>query len=152
MKLIISTILLLSLFSCAFAQAARKIDEFGKIYCDDFLARKDDFAFLLYGEPTSIGYILVYEGKYNLRKNETQTQVVLPLIGEAKAYINTMKKRFKVSGFPLERLIFVNAGFRENFTLEFWIVPLGAKPPMPTPKLKKMKHRKGKAGDFCGNL
>jgi hypothetical protein len=44
---------------------------------------------------------------------------------------------------------FVVAGFRENFTVEFWIVPNGVTPPEPSPTLTKMKYRKGIPAKFC---
>lgn len=155
MKWLTSTILLLSLFSYAFAQEARKIEEFGNLGCDDFLTRKDNFIYYLNLEPNAIGYIFVYEGKlqeFDYSKEKVQTYYVLPRVGEARRYLVGMKDRFEMGRFPLERLVFANAGFREKFTVEFWIKPSDASPPKPTPTLTKIKYRKGKPKNFCGEF
>jgi hypothetical protein len=152
MKLIASIILFLSLFSCVFAQEARKVNEFGTPTCEDFLLRKDYFVIELANNPSSIGYILVYEGKVaetDYSGKEPRTYYVLPHYGEANAYIKLMKLGFKHSQFPLERLVFVKAGFREKLGFEFWLVPRNTTPPKPTPTLKKIKYRKGKANRVC---
>ncbi|HQU84444.1 MAG TPA: hypothetical protein PKY59_15005, partial [Pyrinomonadaceae bacterium] len=71
-------------------------------------------------------------------------------IGSAKAKIESMKKYISnVKKLSLENFSFIEAGFRENSTIVFWNVPKGAEPPKPTPTLKKMKYRKGKAKGFC---
>jgi hypothetical protein len=43
MRLISLTVLLLSLLSFAFAQQARKTQEFGNVTCDDLRSRVDNF-------------------------------------------------------------------------------------------------------------
>ncbi len=52
---------------------------------------------------------------------------------------------------PSEKIVFIEAGFREKLTIEFWLVPLGAEPPKPNPTLKKMKYQKGKPLDLCSS-
>ena len=75
--------------------------------------------------------------------------LIFPTLGSAKAKINSIKKSLLFVKMPLDRFKFIDAGFREELTVEFWLVPLGAKPPVPTPTLTKMKYRKGKAWTYC---
>lgn len=129
-------------------EEARKIDEFESIQCDDYLARMDAFQNQLKDDPTAKGYILIYEGKI-VKYNKGKIHFVLPHLGEAKSYERTMIRRMAFRRFDKERIVFVEAGFRENLMVEFWLVPQGAKSPNPTPTLKKMKYQKGKPIDFC---
>ncbi|MEK7725499.1 MAG: hypothetical protein AAB336_14190 [Acidobacteriota bacterium] len=153
MKLIASTILLLSLFSCAFAQEARKIDEFGNISCDELLTKRDGFLNELNASPDLSGYMLIYVGKLKQYNDKRKKEYyVLPHSRDAKEFIFALRKVFSFRNFPLDRIVFVNAGFRGNFTIEFWTVPDGVTPPKPTPTLTKMKYRKGKPRIFCGEF
>jgi len=45
--------------------------------------------------------------------------------------------------FPMEKWLFINGGFRENFEVEFWLIPNGAAFPKPTATLETMTYRKG---------
>lgn len=133
-----------------FSQEARKIDEFGSVSCDEYLNRMDNFQIELSNEPTAKGYILIYEGNLT-RYKKGKTYLVLPHFNEAESYKRTIIRRMAFRGFGKEKIVFVKAGFREKLTVEFWLVPLGAEPPKPTPSLKKMKYQKGKPLDFCGD-
>lgn len=150
MKRLIPTSLFPLVFCISvFSQEAKQFDEFGDLYCDDYLARMDYPRNEVKNNPSSTMYVLVYEGKE--RKNDKLT---LPAFGQARARIHSMKeliKRFWTNGeeVPVGRFKFVHAGFRENFTVEFWLIPKGATPPKPTPTLTKMKYRRGKATGFC---
>ena len=129
---------------------ARKIDEFENISCDEYLMRIDAAMVEAHNNPSSTVYVLIYEGKelkYNSRKKKTES--VLPNFGSAKAKIRSIEKYLSIRKFPAERFEFVKAGFRENLTVEIWLVPAGATLPKPTPTLTKMKYRKGKATGFC---
>lgn len=44
------------------------VDEFGKMYCDEFLARTDNFAIQLRAQPSSIGYFVISGDKKYLRE------------------------------------------------------------------------------------
>lgn len=152
MKIIGFILSILILCSSVFAQEAQKMDEVGDINCEDYLARINNFNLSLRNDPTSKVYILIYEGKerrYNSQKGKTEP--VLPAYGSAKARIRSIKQYFKTYKQEnlLERIVFVEAGFREEFTFEFWQVPAGATPPNPTPTLTKIKYRKGKPKVFC---
>lgn len=132
--------------------AARKIDVFINATCEEYLARADAMYSVQTNNPNSKIYVFVYEGKQNkpvYKNGNTTSKSVLPPIGLATAVIQSMKARIQIRKFPLENYVFVNGGFREDFTVETWLVPPGAEPPKPTPTLKKMKYRKGKSKGFC---
>lgn len=134
----------------AFSQEAQKFDEFENINCEEYLLRMDNAFTHAHNDPTLMIYVLIYEGKearFNDRKNETE--IVLPPFGSAKAKITSMKNYLRFRRFPGKRFSFVKAGFRENASVEIWTVPSGAAAPKPTPTLKKMRYRKGKAVGFC---
>lgn len=152
MKIIWLTFFILIFVFSTFAQEAQKFDEIGDTSCEDYLNRMAEVVAILRFDQTTKVYLLIYEGKeqrYNARKDKSE--ILLPAYGSAKARIRSIKKLFKVHQQEslLERIVFVEAGFREEFTVEFWQVPLGAQPPKPTPTLTKMKYRKGKPKEFC---
>lgn len=149
-KIFITITFLLVVVASAFAQTeeAVKVDEFENPMCEDYLARMDSFQVQLHNVPNSKGYILIYEGKLTARK-KGKTYYVSPHVGEAKSYKQTIIRRLALRGFDKEKIVFVEAGFREHLTLEFWIVPIGAEPPEARPTLKKIKYQKGKTINFC---
>lgn len=141
MKLVGLIILILSLYSCVFAQEAQKIDDFENLICDDYLTRMHRVIDEIDDVSNSKIYFLVYEGK---------EFGFYPRQGLAKAKIESIKELItKVRQMTLDKFIFVNAGFRENAKTEIWLVPTGATPPKPTPTVKKMKYRKGRAKGYC---
>ena len=151
MKQIIS-ILLVTLIFCisAFSQEAVKMQEFEDTVCEDFLSRMDGVIAESQNNPSATIYVFVYEGrelKYNNRKNKMEK--VLPAFGSAKVKINSMKIFIERRGISIETFTFIEAGFRENLTVEMWVVPNGATPPKPSPTLEKIRYRKGKAIGFC---
>ena len=154
-KLFIGLICFIATASSAFAQApeAIKIDEFGSVQCEDYLARMDYLISEANNNPSSRVFVLVYEGKtqrYKYRNGIDFTiESVLPQYGLASARIRSMKKYLPLRGVSTERFVFIKAGFRENFTVEIWGVPAGSIEPEPTPTLAKMKYRKGKPAGFC---
>ncbi|HEX2640652.1 MAG TPA: hypothetical protein VHL50_08780 [Pyrinomonadaceae bacterium] len=139
----------------AFGQASRaeQIDAFGNIPCDEYLARAERMMTEQANNPDAQIYVFVYEGKekraaYKNGKFAGSTYV-LPSPGLAKARIESMRKLLKSYKRPLENYVFVNGGFREEFTVEIWLVPAGAEPPKAAPSLEKMNYRKGRAYGFC---
>lgn len=138
----------------AFSQEAEKIDEFGNIYCDDYLARMDSVFNVLKDNPNSKIYVLVYEGRLKKAISDNKYNIigyryVLPRFGEAKTRIKTIKKRIALYKQPSENFIFIEGGLREKFTVEFWLVRNDSIPPKPMPTLKKMKYQKGRPSGFC---
>ena len=149
MKKITFAVLLCILFCVsAFSQEAKKIDEFEITTCDDYWTRMGKFFGEIANEPNADGYILIYEGKLKKYKNG-KTYYVLPHFGEAKSYKKSITNRMQFIRFDTNRLIFVDAGFREKMTVEFWLVIKEKEAPKPTPTLKKIKYQKGKTVDFC---
>jgi len=150
---------LLPVIFCLFAlsvfgqeKEARRFDEYGTIPCDEYLARAEAMIFGQASNPNSKIYVFIYEGKekrsvYN--KGEMTYKSVLPPRGLAKAKIDSMKKYVALKKISPENYVFSNGGFREDFWVEIWLVPNGAKPPTPTPTLKKIKYRKGRSSGFC---
>lgn len=151
-NLLFGLLILLSfvVFVSAQSAEAEKIDEFTHEPCDAYLSRMDAAMDKAYKNPASTIYVLIYEGKereYNFRKKKTK--FVLPKVGSAKAKFESVKRYSSFRRFPTDRFSFIEAGFRENLSVEIWLVPAGAMPPKPTPTLKKMKYRKGKPAGFC---
>lgn len=145
----------LLLISCAFSVSAqdneaRKVDEFGTVSCDDYLARMDSAIQESTNNPSATVYILIYEGKevtYNARTKKEEP--VLPILGSTKAKIASIKEYLALRKISAEKFSFIDAGFRENPGVEIWLVPKGAVPPKPTPTIEKMKFRKGNPRRFC---
>ena len=100
---------------------ARKIDEYGNIRFNDEKARLDNFAIELQNDPTSQGYLICYGGRRG-RAGEAQRRC-----DRAKDYLVTTR------GISADRIVTVDGGYRENLTVELWIVPQGATPPTASP-------------------
>ena len=152
MKIWRITALILILYCSSFAQQAELIDEFVNGSCEDYLSRMANAHYSLTADLNAKVYFLIYEGKeFRLNANGKKSKLVFPTFGSAKAKIYSIKMRFKFmqAEHLLDRIVFIEAGFRENFTLEIWNVPNGATLPKPTPTLTKMKYRKGKPVGFC---
>jgi hypothetical protein len=151
MKAIFSALLFCLLFSIsAFSQEAQKFDEFEAISCDDYLGRMDAAIVQARNNPSATVYVLIYEGKewmYNRRKNKSE--LVFPAYGLTDAKIRSIKKYLSIRKLTVKRFSFVKAGFRDEMTVEVWIVPNGAAPPKPTPTVTKMRYRKGVPRGFC---
>ncbi|HEX8722175.1 MAG TPA: hypothetical protein VF736_16290 [Pyrinomonadaceae bacterium] len=99
----------------------RKIDEYGNIRFNDEKARLDNFAIELQNDPTAQGYLVCYGGRRG-RTGEAQRRC-----DRAKDYLVTTR------GISADRIVTVDGGFREDLTVELWIVPSGATPPAASP-------------------
>ena len=60
------------------------------------------------------------------------------LISRARDYLVTQR------GIDASRLVVVNGGFREEDSVELWIVPSGAGAPQPTPTVQAGEVNPGK--------
>ncbi|MBD0373348.1 MAG: hypothetical protein ICV60_21105 [Pyrinomonadaceae bacterium] len=107
------------------SQRARLFDQYGNIAFNDEKARLDNFAIQLQNEPGSQGYIIAYAGR-RARANEAQARA-----DRAKDYLVNTR------GIDPGRLVTVDGGFREDLTVELWIVPSGAAPPTASPTLQQ---------------
>ncbi len=155
MKFLTGLICLVIFSLSAFAQSKEptKIDEFGNNECEFYLATMDNAIVQASENPASKIYVLVYEGKipkYKYKKGGGyEVESVFPQYGLANVKIRSMKKYLFLRKSSAQRFVFVKAGFREDFSVEIWLVPSGVMQPKPTPTLAKMKYRKGKPLGFC---
>ena len=109
-------------------------EKFGEIPFDDEKEFLHRFALVLGKHPGIQPYILVYAGR--------------------RAYPNEALERgkrakdFLVENYIIEdkRVVVVDAGYREERSIELWLVPPGAQPPAPTPTIdrKQVEMLKGK--------
>ena len=100
---------------------ARKIDEYGNIRFNDEKARLDNFAIALQNEPGSTGTIICYGGRRG-RAGEAQARC-----DRARNYLVNERQ------IEATRITTVDGGFREELTVELYIVPAGATQPAATP-------------------
>ncbi|HZT58733.1 MAG TPA: hypothetical protein VFA21_08930, partial [Pyrinomonadaceae bacterium] len=112
---------------------ARKVDEYGNIRFNDEKARLDNFAIELQNDPTSQGYLICYGGRRG-RAGEAQRRC-----DRAKDYLVTTR------GIDASRIVTVDGGYKEDLTVELWVVPSGATPPTASPTVDPSQVRTGPA-------
>jgi hypothetical protein len=100
----------------------RKFDEFPSRAFDDDKARLDAFAIELQNNPDSQGYIIMYQGT---DKNSLKNRNVEVLSKRTLDYL------VKARGIDPRRVVITNWGNRQVTTYDLWIIPPGAKPPVP---------------------
>ena len=84
-------------------------------------SRLDPFARQLQNQPGDQGYLLVYGGRHGRA-------------GEAKrAAARAQQYLVRRAGIDTRRIVTVDAGFKERLTIELWLVPAGATPPVAAP-------------------
>ena len=103
---------------------ARSFDECNNCTFDDQKARLDNLAVELQNDPSTTAYIIAYGGRMS------PIGQVERLMTRAQEYL--VKQR----GIDGSRIVVVNGGFRENDSVELWIVPSGAAPPRATPTIQ----------------
>jgi hypothetical protein len=108
---------------------ARKVDEYGNIRFNDEKARLDNFAIELQNDPTAQGYIIAYGGRVG-RRGEAQARA-----DRARNYLVNTR------GIDPSRIVTVDGGFREDLTVELWIVPSGAEQPAASPSVDPSEVR-----------
>jgi fructose-bisphosphate aldolase class 1 len=114
---------------------ARKYDEFLNINCEDEMARLDNFAIELQYYTGLDAYVIVYAGRVS-RINEAMARA-------QRIRLYLVKNRH----IEARRVVLVNGGYREESAVELWLLPRGARPPVPTPTLsrKEVRVRKKRA-------
>jgi len=112
---------------------AREFDECNNCTFDDQKARLDNLAVELQNDPSTRAYILAYGGRMS------PIGQVEKLMSRARDYLVTQR------GIDASRLVVVNGGFREEDSVELWIVPSGASAPQPTPTVQAGDVNPGKA-------
>jgi hypothetical protein len=103
---------------------AREFDECNNCTFDDQKARLDNLAVELQNDPTTRAYIIAYGGRMS------PLGQVEKLMSRARDYLVTQR------GIDASRLVVVNGGFREEDSVELWLVPSGAAVPRPTPTVQ----------------
>jgi hypothetical protein len=98
--------------------AARSVDTYGDINCEDAMARLDNFAIELSNEPDARGHIFVYAG----RKLPGRT---FPHLWWPQLYLTER-------GIAADRIVVARGDDRDELTVELWIVPKHSPPPRPT--------------------
>ena len=111
---------------------AREFDECDNCTFDDQKARLDNLAVELQNDPSTHAYVIAYGGR-----NSPLAQVEM-LMKRARDYM--VDKR----NIDASRLVIVNGGFREQDSVELWVVPAGAAAPRATPTVQagEVKPRK----------
>jgi hypothetical protein len=103
---------------------AQEFDECNSCSYDDQKARLDNLAVELQNDPTTRAYILAYGGRMS------PLGQVEKLMSRARDYFITQR------GIDASRLVVINGGFREEDSVELWIVPSGASAPRATPTVQ----------------
>ena len=104
---------------------ARKHDQYGKLAPQEENERLDKFTNELQMDPTAQGYIIAYGGRAG-RAGDAQKAA-----DKAKSYL--VNKR----GLDPSRIMTIDGGYREQQSVELWIVPSRAPLPKATPTVKK---------------
>ena len=133
-----------------FAQTneVKMIHSFEEFGCEELKLKTHEFVNEIDRNSDAKGYVIIYEGKYRQhipKTNYLTFRYSLPRVGEADSRINLIKKQLLFFNYPVKNIIFINGGFREKLTVEFFVVPKGAQPPKPAPILNKIRYKKGKA-------
>jgi len=126
---------------------AQKIEEFGIINCDDWMARSENLVVKLREDESSLGYIVYYGGRVNVRPYDSPYTKKLPRRGEAFARAAVIKSRYvNTFGINENRIILVNGGYRETWAVELWVAPRSYSWPTPTPTVQEsaIRFRKGR--------
>jgi hypothetical protein len=98
-----------------------KFDQYGDVgYCDE-TARLDNFFNQLQNEPTSKGYIIVYDAR------DTLPGRVGRRLQRAINYLTYQR------GLLPDRVAAIKGGYRRFTTIDLWVMPPGAEQPIPTP-------------------
>lgn len=136
-KLALSLILCLSI--PAHAKSPIKVfDQFGDLNCEEESARLDNFAIHLQKFPQSRGLVIFYGGRRFRGK--------LPVRGEAAARAARMRPYLvDYRKMPASQLFVIDGGYKEERTVDLWIVPPGVSMPRPNPTvaIKDIKFRPG---------
>ncbi|MEJ7624268.1 MAG: hypothetical protein WKF34_09775 [Pyrinomonadaceae bacterium] len=102
------------------AGPARKVYEYGEVPDEQQTRWLDSLTAAL--APDEHAYIIVYAGRTSLR-------------GASMAELKKIRAHVLKGGTPGDRFLTVDGGYRETPGREFWLVPIGAAPPSPTPTI-----------------
>jgi len=99
--------------------AATKFDSCCSCSYDDQKARLDNFAIELQNDPSATAYIIVFTrpSRRGTKDNASLTR--------SRDYLVTHR------GLSASRIVLIDGGYSDYDCLELWMVPQGAKPPIP---------------------
>lgn len=103
---------------------AQEFDECNSCSLNDQKARLDNLAVELQNDPSTRAYIIAYGGRMSPLGQGQK------LMSRAREYLVSHR------GIDASRLTLVNGGFREEDSVELWLVPSGAAAPQPTPTVQ----------------
>lgn len=103
---------------------AREFDECIGCSLNDQKARLDNLAVELQNDPSTRAYVIAYGGRMS------PLGQVEKLMSRAREYLVAHR------GIDASRLTVVNGGFREEDSVELWLVPSGAAAPQATPTVQ----------------
>ena len=109
------------------------IDEFGRMGDCETRGRLDNFLVRIQENPDAAGYIIIYQGKN-----------ALPAEYEVSSYEKIIRSHLAFRNFDASRVTFLNGGFREELSIELWLIPSGANEPTPTNTVSAPVMPKGK--------
>jgi hypothetical protein len=111
---------------------AREYDECNNCSFDDQKARLDNLAVELQNDPSTRAYIIAYGGRMS------PLGQVDKLMSRSRDYLITKR------GIDGLRLTVINGGFREEDSVELWLIPSGAAAPQATPTVQAGEVNPGK--------
>ena len=103
---------------------AQEFDECNSCSLNDQKARLDNLAVELQNDPSTRAYIIGYGGRMSPLGQGQK------LMSRAREYLVSHR------GIDASRLTVVNGGFREEDSVELWLVPSGAAAPQPSPTVQ----------------
>lgn len=118
-----------------------KVDDFGRTGDCETGGRLDNFLIRVQENPDATGYIITYHGRN-----------ALPADYEVIAYERIIKNHLTFRNQDASRFTFLNGGFREELSIELWLVPSGASEPTPTDTVSAPVMPKGKTFLYDKNL
>jgi len=137
-----ASIVLILAFSLtgATSDKMRQFDEFGDINCEDEYARLDNLALQLRNEPNAKAVIVFYGGR-RFRGRLPKRDEAASRAARLKPYL--VQRR----GIPAERVQVIDGGYKEEFQIQLWVIPIEVQMPLPDPTIqaKGIKFQKGKA-------
>jgi hypothetical protein len=100
---------------------SKKFDSYGGLPRKEEVRRLNAYAIELQNQPGSQAYILAYGGR---RGSGGEPQ---------KLAAKTQEYLVKSRGIDAGRIVTMDAGYKEKSTIDLWIVPTGATPPVAEP-------------------
>lgn len=101
--------------------ASRKIDEYGNLSWADERARLDSLSVEILNDPNAVAYLVCYGGR-RARVGEARRRCT-----RAAGYLT------KALGVKAAQVVTLDGGFREDLTVELWVIPATSRPPVPSP-------------------